>query len=415
MQMIQRLSIPHLFLATRLLGSPLEALYSLLIFIVAKELNASPLALVILACSKPIVSLFAFYISTFMTNKSHRFQVYLLTLNLVGALPCLLFPYMQNVWFYVIAYALFMTTLRAAFPVWMEILKKELGVKEMGNLISKGTSINYGVVLFIPLFFSYWMDQQPDHWKTLFLGLALFQLFNTWFLLCLPSPSRSKTDSQSFSPSFRTVLLTPWKNAWHLLSKHSDFAHYLFMFFLGGAGLVAMQPVLPIFFKESLHLSYTELTLAVSFCKGAAFICTAFLWAYGAKRLSLFSLNCYINLFSCLFIAFLLASTMQIHWLFLAYLMYGTMQAGCELSWNLSGPVFSKGNESTLYSSLNLVLVGVRGCLCPFIGQLIFLSSNASMVFITAGGLCFVSLLYAGWLSRDFKEENLCMYSQNKS
>ena len=41
---------------------------------------------------------------------------------------------------------------------------------------------------------------------------------------------------------------------------------------LGGAGLMFMQPVLPIFSEETLKLSYTELALAFAFCKGISFI-----------------------------------------------------------------------------------------------------------------------------------------------
>jgi hypothetical protein len=52
-------------------------------------------------------------------------------------------------------------------------------------------------------------------------------------------------------------------------------------------------------------------------------------------------------------------------WLYAAYL-YGAMQGGSELSWKLSGPIFAKDKHSTPFSSLNLVLVGARGCTYGF-------------------------------------------------
>lgn len=86
------------------------------------------------------------------------------------------------------------------------------------------------------------------------------------------------------------------------------------------------------------------------------------------------------------------------------------MQAGCELSWNLSGPYFAKESESTFYSSINLAFVGLRGCLCPFIGQLIFIYSNSMTLFICAGLLCLMSGLYALWLNYEHKFKILYNY-----
>lgn len=405
-----------LFLFSRFLASPLEAMYTLLIFILSKDLNADVLQITILASVKPLVSLVAFYVSSLFMSKLNKIRNYLVILNIVGCLPCLLFPFVQSVWYYTLSYILFMTTLRAAFPAWAEILKTNLGLCKMGNIVSKGTSINYCMTIFLPLILSYWLDQNKHIWKVLFFSLAILQILNTFVLLRVQLLSQNLKNSHvgnsSFLISLKFIVLSPWQKGWKLLREKPEFAQYLILFFLGGAGLVAVQPILPIFFKENLQLSYQQLTLAFSLCKGIAFVFSSPLWARLANKISLYLLNSYINLFSCLFLAFILAANGNTHWLFLAYLMYGTMQAGCELSWNLSGPIFSKEKESTPYSGLNLALIGIRGSLFPFIGQWIFLNSNASVIFMSAGSLCFLSFLYALWL--DY-EKNLITKKKNST
>lgn len=132
---------------------------------------------------------------------------------------------------------------------------------------------------------------------------------------------------------------------------------------------------------------------------------TSPLWARWFHQTSLYLFNMWVNLFSCLFMAFLIASIAHSHWIFLAFLMYGTMQAGCELSWNLSGPLFSQETDSTIYSALNLIFLGIRGVICPVIAQLIFMNSNALYVFIFAAGLCLIALLYAFFLDRQYKNK----------
>lgn len=393
-----------LYLLNKCLCSPLEAMFSILVFIISKDAGATPLQIAVFTAAKPIVSLFALYLSSLIVGKPERVRAYLITINLVGCLPCFFFPFIDNPWFYIAAFALFTTTSRASAPAWSEILKSNIGLGTMAKSISKGTSINYTAILFLPLILSFWMDQSKMIWKMIFCFFALMQMTNA-FVVLLKVKLTANTITTQRQPIY---LIAPWKQAWETLRKSPPFAKYLLMFFLGGMGLVAMQSVLPIYFNETLHLSYTQLTLAFSFCKGISFLATSPVWARYANRFSLFLVNCMINLFSCLFILFILTSKFYLGWLYVAYLMYGAMQSGCEISWNISGPVFSRENESTAYSNLNLILVGLRGCLSPVIGQLIFIYSGAVSVFVMAFTLCLVSLIYAFWLDRLYANQRFC-------
>ena len=393
---VRKSSAASVFLWTRLLTSPLEAMFTLLIFIIGMELQATVLQLTVLAATKPVVSLFAFYIHGKHIHKCQNSRNYLILLNLVGCLPVLLFPYVLNVWFYILSYALFQTAQRAAFPAWGEILKTHVGTLSLGKIFSKSTSFSYFIMLFIPLLFSYQMDANPQIWKYIFPALAAIQVVGTFFLLLLPK-------NRNYHEYSENKKCFSWFQDFKLLKEVPEFKNYLLLFFLGGTGLVAIQPIIPIFFTETLRLSYVELTLAFSLCKGIAFISTSPLWAHFTNRVSLFRLNGYINLLSFLFMVFLLCSGIYAGLLFPAYLLYGMMQAGCELSWNISGPFFSKNKDSAGYSRLNLALVGLRGCICPFIGKFLFLVSNAIGVFVFSGILCLLSSLYAYALDRKYR------------
>lgn len=405
---IMRENTQHLFIGSRFLCSPLEALFTLLIFILNKELNATLLQLTLLACVKPVTALFAFYLSPIIVGQPNRIKRYLIACNALGALPCLCFPFVQNGWFFIIAYAIFMTANRAVYPAWCEVLKSNVGMKSFGSVITKGTSVNFFITIFVPLLFSVWMDQDGQIWKFLFVTLAFLQLFNTAILWNVNL--KYDVDSSVSSTTNWRSILNPWKDAKRLLSQDANFTKYLILFFLGGAGLVAVQPVLPHYFNENLGLSYSQLALAFSFCKGISFVASAPVWANRFKRISLYQLKAYVNLFSCLFIVLLLSAEWNLNCLFFAYVMYGTMQAGCELCWNVCGPVFAKDGESIRYSGLNLAFVGIRGCICPLLGQLLFLYSGAPFVFVCAGVLCFISLIYALWLDHElkFKEGVAC-------
>lgn len=390
------MSTHWLYLFNRIISSPLEILFTLLIFIIGKETEATPLQLTVLAASKPIVSLIAFYVSSFVSQRPYLVKLYLIILSMVGSMPCLFFSYFNNPWFFVFSFALFTTTSRAAFPAWCQILKSQIGLPKMSDSISKGSSINYLFTLMLPVIFSYWMDQDKEIWKMLFMLIALLHMSNIVILLALNlhSPLTILEKKQ---------WINPLKNGWHLLKSEPAFTKYLLLFFLGGAGIVAMQSILPIYFKNDLQLSYTKLTLAFSFCKGVSFIVTSPLWARWSNYISLYVINGVMNFFTCLFILCMISSSFNLGWLYVGYLMYGTMQAGCEITWNLSGPVFSSNKDSTQYSSLNLALVGIRGCICPFLGQLIFTFWGVQAVFFSSLVVCLMGLIYAFRLDKLYK------------
>lgn len=382
-----------LYLMNKALCSPLECLFTLLIFILIKELDATTWQLTVLAASKPIVSLFSFQANSVIIGRPHRTRAFLAILWILGGLPCLFFPFVINAWYYIGSYALFITTLRASSPTWIELLKNEAGSHNIASSLLKGSSINYLTVMFLPLLLSFWMDANSDLWKSLFVCFGVLQLL-ALLILCFLKPSYNSSKKKEKGQRCTNPLLL-WKEGWNLLKSNSAFARYHLLFFLGGAGLVALQPILPIYFKETLQLSYTQVTLAFSVCKGAAFVLSSPVWARWSNKISLYLINYWMNVLSLLFITLMLAASIATLGIFPAYLMYGAMQAGCELGWNLSGPYFAGGRESTYYSSMNLVFVGIRGCVCPFIGTFIFGLTNFVGVFIFAGFLCVISIIYA--------------------
>lgn len=379
-----------LYLIQRLFWSPLEAMFTLLVFIVSKDANATPLQLTILIASKPLVSFFSSYISLYIANKTDRIKSYLTLLNSLAGIPCLFFPFVQNTWYIVLAFILFTTASRASFPAWTEILKCNIGLKNMATSISKGATINYVIILFLPFLLSFFMDRDKELWKFLFFFLAVFQATNLlalFFLKINPSSNFHQNSNMTINTHFHAIR--------KVLMENTPFAKYLLVFGLGGAGIVSAQAAIPIYFNEVLHLSYVQLTTAVSLCKGISFILTSPVWAHYTSRISLYRINFFMNILTCLFFIFIFLANMHLEWLFLGYVMYGAMQAGCEISWNLSGPTFSREEESTLYSSLNLALVGLRGCICPFIGQAIFLYFGIQSLFLTALTMTFLSVIYA--------------------
>lgn len=149
-----------------------------------------------------------------------------------------------------------------------------------------------------------------------------------------------------------------------------------------------MQPALPAYFVDILHLSYTEMAIAITLCKGIGFTLTSPLWARYMNRIDIFRLSSLPPLCICFFAICLICGQWNPYWVYAAYFFYGVMQAGSEMTWHLSGPAFSGKENSSVYSSVNVLAVGVRGCVLPPLGSLIYLLTNPFAVIALGGVAC---------------------------
>ena len=396
-----------IFIISKLLTSPLGVMYALMSFIICKHFNATPLQVTLLVSSKPIVALISFYGFLFIKNKPHRLKPLIIALTILSVLPCFLFPFATNSWFCIFAFALFMMSARATIPPWSEIFKLNIQADERGKVFSKGSTVNYLSDIAVPLLIAPILDYHPSSWMWIFFALAFIHLSQVFFLLKLKvnlenyCSTTNEIKEESFS--FQSVLIGPWRNSWNLMKQRSDFRNYQIVFLLGGSGLILAQPVLPIYFEQVLQLSYTQLAFAVSLCKGVGFALTSPIWARGFNRISINRFNFYVTVFAGVFALIFVIMNQQVAWVYLAYLIYGVMQAGSELSWNLAGPRFSQKEDSTLFTSVNIAMVGLRGCIAPFFGELLFLSSHFTIVFLCSASFCLTGACYSLWL--DFRSE----------
>ncbi len=365
---------------TSLLNEPLFSVYALLAFILRKDLGASAFQISLLIALKPVVALF----SSYWTARASRRDK--LISNVIGAgvlarVPFLLFPFFDNVWFVIAAGALHMLFSRAGTPAWMEILKLNLEKRERERCFSLGSAIGYGEGVVIAFAFGALLDHHVDAWKWLFFFSALIGLVGVWIQRSVPVCG----GGQKKKEVRESGLLTPWKSCVNLLRSRKDFAEFQWGFMACGFGIMLIQPALPLFFVDVLHLSYTDLAIAFSICKGLGFVFSSQLWAKAMGQFSIANLSAVVFIAVGLFPFLLLLAPLSVVWLYLAYVIYGIAQAGSHLIWNLSGPIFARHEDSLPYTNVNIALVGVRGMVAPPIGG--FFSSLLGPVYVLIMGV----------------------------
>lgn len=397
------------YLWIHVLSTPIWAIYNLFPFILYKDLHATPLQITAIVTLKPLVSLISPYWATAINDRPDRLLSNVVWARILSLLPFFLFPFIDNVWFFIITFALYMLLARGVVPAWMEILKLNLPASMLGKTFAKGTMIGYCGNIIAPFILGWLLDGYHQAWRWLFPLGALISLMAVFLSLKIPIPKANelpKTASPRLPPiSVKDQVLAPWKRSWHILRNNSAFCKFQWGFMLGGAGTMIAWPALPQFFVDILHLSYTEMTLALSCLKGIGFLISTPIWTQQLTRLNIFRFASWPPFWVCLYSVFLLSAQMHIVWLFLAYFCYGVMEGGSSLAWNLSGPLFSKNADSTAYSNTNVLAVGIRACIIPTLGTLIGVLFGSPAVIVAGGIICMLGhltfLRYSGEMEQE--------------
>jgi len=363
-------------------------MYSLLQFILCKDLGASWLQITILITVKPVVSVFSSYWSAFLNERSDRLKSNVIFASIIGVLPTFLFPFFQNIWFLIFAFALYFFTERAVIPAWMEILNKGLTSKQRSRTVANGSLVTFAAASIVPVLFAPWMDANGAIWIWLFPVLGALSLLRVILQLFVVVEGKNEGHSNSERFGMLKFISYPWKNSWKILKTRRDFTYYQIIFFFGGLGLMIMQPALPRFVDEILKLSYTELAIAFALCKGLGFALTNPFWSDRFHKANIYLFCSLVTLAAACSIVLIIFSSYYSICIYLAFLCYGAMQAGSQLSWQLGGTMFPNSEDSVPFTEVNVVLVGVRGCIGPLIGGFVCAQTGLIAPFILGALFC---------------------------
>lgn len=390
------------FVWTRLLNVPFWVLLNLLPIILYKDLKVSPWLVTLMIVIKPASALLASYWSVFIHERRDRLISNLVWANLLRYFPFLFIPWIHSPSYIIVSFGLYMMLSRGVIPAWMEIFKLNLKSDSRSRVFSYGSALDYFITALFPLVIGLILDDFTFAWRLLFPVAALLGLLSTLFLNKIPSHP-IKTELKPVSFDIKEMLLRPWRESLNLLKHRSDFTHFQIGFMLGGAGLMIMQPMIPLFFVDVLKLSYTEMVLAMGVCKAIGYALASPFWIKLFDRLNIYRFSSLVTVIALFFPICLIIAQFNPLLIYLAYLLYGGMQAGSELGWHMSGPLFAQEKESTAYTTTNVLSIGIRGCIAPPFGNFLYLISSSSVALLSGGLFCLLSAYY---LNRSSKLSN---------
>ena len=349
-------------------NEPFVVLYTLLPFILRKDLSASLLQISILTALRPVLPLFSFYWSANLTNKKH-----LLRSNLIGAwvlarLPFLFVPWIHNVWYLILCCAVYEFFNKSGIPALMEILKINIPKESREKTYTFYFVLSFVESILLGLFMGGLLDLHQRAWQFLCSLTALIGLSSIFVQIRVPIPEESLSEP-SITP-VKNRLIQPWKEAISLLKNRPDFANFQYGFMIGGFGLMLISPSLSIFYVDFLKIDHSQLITGRSILMGIGIVVSSFFWRKAISKLSVSQLTSKILVGFGLFPLILILSLINMQWFYLSFIFYGIAQAGSHLLWNLSGTLFALNEDSSQFYRVNILMVGLRGIIAPIMGGL---------------------------------------------
>jgi len=156
------------FFWTRMLRTPFWSIYTILPFIILKELHASPFQIGVFIALKPVASLLSLYWSAWINKRRDRLRGNLIGAHVLGLIPFFFFPYVNNAWYIIIASGIYMALHRGVTPAWMEILKLNLSGKIRHRVFAWGSAWGYLGDAIFPFIIGWLLDDFSHSWRWLF-------------------------------------------------------------------------------------------------------------------------------------------------------------------------------------------------------------------------------------------------------
>lgn len=350
-------------------NEPLLALFRLIPFIMRKELDATTFQISLFAMMSPILSVVSFYWGAWLTVRKNQLVPSLIAAWVLARVPFLFFPYINTFWMMFVCCGIYHIFSKASTPALMEILKRNIPKKTREHVFSLYYVLSVLEGIAIGLLLTYGLNICDNNWRVLFLICALISFTSVFVQLQIKIPSQE--EEEELPPLLKHIRAQPLKESFRLLKARPDFARFQWGFMVGGFALMLISPVRSIFSADLLAVSIADITTVQFVFVGIGMAASSLMWKRALEVYGIDRITAVLMIGFGVFPLLLLLSSVHIAWFYIAHLAYGIVQGGSHLVWHLSGTIFAQDQNSTPFTTLNVLMIGIRGSVGPALGGLL--------------------------------------------
>lgn len=395
--------------------------YTLNDIILRKNFGAGPLLVTLLVMAQPVSQLLAIVWGSVMQGREKR--PFILGFGGVGRLSLLLVVFAASSWMFFVPIAIAITLAVAIVPALNSIYQTNYPDKERGRVfgwVMGGTSI---ATMAASLGAGALMDWNPQSFRVIYpiagiLGLISASLFyrirqrrllpSARITRSLPGAEVADGESrllvveqaQAWGRDIGRALRNPLHGAASAFRDDRLFARFEIGFMIYGIAWMMMQPVIPIFLVDTIHVQYHQVGVA----RGVIYFSTMALFSPLAGRLLDRWNAVSVAALGFAFLAtfpFAMMLCRDIHSVYGAFALYGVGMAGANMAWTMGPILFAGKKDAATYMGVHVTMVGIRGLLGNPLGLLLLQTIGARATFGICSALFAISVVYMWRLARD--------------
>ncbi len=380
-----------LLLSAALFNGVVQSLGQTQDIIARKALHAMDWQLMVMTMIWPISNLFSIWWGRIFEQSCHKSRYFILA-GIVGRLSLIYALWLSTMNEYLLLLGLVFGANSLLIPAQNSIFQKNIKVTRRARVF--GYTMSLGML--VSVLFTYGAGRLLDinelsfRWILIATGFCGFISCAVLSLIRIQDPSEPRDCPKI---QWRKQLFDPIKNTLELLKKNKPFAAFERSFSIYGMGFIMMQPIIPIYLVDKLHLSYTSNFLAKGVLSQVGMLFLSPLIGKIHDRMHPFKFISRSFALLMVFPLLFISSTLWIGtgvWpvviVFVSYFIFGVAMTAVNVAWNMGSIFFAGEEDASIYQSVHVTMTGIRGLIAPVLGFTLLKLLGITAVFLVAAG-----------------------------
>lgn len=375
-------------------------------FVAKKTMGASDPVITALVMAQPISWFFASYWSNFLVGREKR-STFLL-FGVLGRLSLFLVLTVHGGIAFAVVIVFATLMVGAITPAQNSLYQANYDIRERGRAYGLSTAWQSVATIGAAVVAGRLYDHDPRMYRWTYTAAAVAGFASCWLFYRIRFRGQHRSAAPALGPGLAREmtrkLRSPFAGAFTILASDRDFRRYETAYMGYGLAFMMLQPVIPIFLVESLHVDYSQAANARGLVFYSMMVLFSPIFGRLLDRSGPVKLSTLAFLMLALFpLALMLAGSIQA--VYIAFCLYGIAMAAVNVGWTM-GPIhFAGSRDSASYMGAHVALVGIRGLIGGPIGMLLFRSTgNARATFLGSAALLLTAASLMGSLDRDLEK-----------
>lgn len=263
----------------------------------------------------------------------------------------LILPFLRTDTLFVATIATVLSVEALLLPVQTWTLARNYSPFSRGYRFGRASAVQAIAIISVALPAGWVLDHHPDAWPLLYAiaGLAGIYGFLHWSRL-----RRRPRHRHALHPDE-----PEHGSAFQALFRDRQFLWFEACFMIYGLGFLMLQPVLPIYLVDELHVTYTQVGVARGLLFWLGMIVASPLLGRLADRIGILRMSG-LSFLALTSFPLILLFVPGIPGLFGGFLAYGLAMAGVHVAWTLGPIMLARGRDPMPYLNAHVALVCIR-------------------------------------------------------